>query len=45
MQYKIVDDDVDITPIYGHNGKDPQPTSPRENHGLAIEHLPTWPES
>ena len=25
--------------------KDPQPTGPCENHGLAIQHLPTWPES
>ena len=23
----------------------PQPTRPHENHGLAIEHLPTWPDS
>ena len=28
-----------------HDGKDPQPTIPHENHGLAIEHLPTWLES
>ena len=45
MQYTIVDDDVEVAPIYRCNGKDPQPTRPHENHGLAIEHLPTWPES
>ena len=45
MQYTIVDDDVEVAPIYRHNGKDSQPTRPHENHGLAIEHLPTWPES
>ena len=45
MQYTIVDDDVEVAPIYRHNGKDPQPTRPCENHGLAIEHLPTWQES
>ena len=45
MQYTIVDDDVEVAPIYRHNGKDPQPTRPCENHGLAIEHLPTWLEN
>ena len=40
-----MDDDVEVAPIYKHDGKDPQPTRPCENHGLAIEHLPTWPES
>ena len=45
MQYTIVDDDVEVGPIYRCNGKDSQPTRPHENHGLAIEHLPTWPES
>ena len=45
MQYTIVDDDVEVAPIYRCNGKEPQPTRPHENHGLAIEHLPTWPES
>ena len=44
-QYTIVDDDVEVAPIYRHSSKDPQPTTPCENHGLAIEHLPTWPES
>ena len=45
MHYTIVDDDVDVAPIYRHDGKDSQPTRPCENHGLAIEHLPTWTES
>ena len=40
MQYTIVDDDVEVA-IYRHDGKDSQPTRPPENHGLAIEHLPT----
>ena len=45
MQYIIVDDDVEAAPIYRCSGKALQPTRPRENHGLAIEHLPTWTES
>ena len=45
MQYTIVDDDVEAAPIYRHNGKVLPPTRPRENHGLAIECLPTWMES
>ena len=45
MQYTIVDDDVEVAPIYRCDGKDPQPTRPCENHSLAIEHLPTWLES
>ena len=45
MQYTIVDDNVAVAPIYRCEGKESQPTRPRENHGLAIEHLPTWPES
>ena len=45
MQYTIVDDGVEVAPIYRHDGKDPQPTRPHENHRLAIEHLATWPES
>ena len=44
-QYTIVDDDVEVAPIYRCDGKVPQPTRPHENHGLAIEHLPTWMES
>ena len=42
--YTIVDDDVQVAPIYRHDGKDSQPTRPSENHGLAIEHLHTWME-
>ena len=42
MQYTIVDDNVEAAPIYRCNGKAPQP---HKNHGLAIEHLPTWTES
>ena len=45
MQYTIVDDDVEVPPIYRHDGKVFQPTRPCENHGMAIEHLPTWTES
>ena len=45
MQYTIVDDNVEVAPIYRCNGKVPQPTTPHKNHGLAIEHLPTWLES
>ena len=45
MQYTIVDDNVEVAPIYRCNGKESQPTRPHENHGLAIEHLPTQPES
>ena len=45
MQYTIVDDNVEVTPIYRCDGKEPQPTRHCENHGLATECLPTWPES
>ena len=45
MWYTIVDDNVEVAPIYRCDGKEPQPTRPHENHGVAIEHLPTWPES
>ena len=45
MQYTIVDDDVEVAPIYRCNGKALPPTRPCENHGLAIEHLLTWLES
>ena len=45
MQYTIVDDDVEVAPIYRHDCKVIPPTRPHENHGLAIEHLPTWRES
>ena len=45
MQYTIVDEDIEVAPIYRHDGKVLPPTWPHENHGLAIEHLPTWMES
>ena len=45
MHYTIVDDNVEVAPIYRCNGKATKPTRPCENHGLAIEHLPTWLES
>ena len=45
MQYTIVDDNVEVAPIYRCDGKEPQPTRPCENHGLAIEYLPTQLES
>ena len=45
MPYTIVDDDVEVTPIYRCNGKAFPPTRPHENHGLVIEHLPAWTES
>ena len=40
-----MDDDVEVAPIYRCNGKVLPPTRPHENHGLAIENLPTWTES
>ena len=46
MWYTIVDDDdAQVAPTYRHNGKALPPTRPHENHGLNIEHLPTWLES
>ena len=45
MQYTIVDDDVEAAPIYRCSGKASQPARPCENHGLHIEHIPTWMES
>ena len=45
MQYTIVDDNVEVAVIYRCNGKAIQPTRPHKNHGLTIEHLPTWTES
>ena len=45
MQYTIVDDDVEAAPIYRCDGKASQPTRPYKNHGLHIEHIPTWMES
>ena len=35
MHYTIVDDNVEVAPIYRCNGKATKPTRPRENHGLA----------
>ena len=45
MQYTIVDDDVEVATIYRCDGKVLPPTRPCENHGLAIQHLPTQMES
>ena len=45
MRYTIVDDDVEVAPIYRCDGKVSPPARPHENHSLAIEHLPTWLES
>ena len=45
MQYTFVDDDVEAASIYICDGKASQPTRPHENHGLHIEHIPTWMES
>ena len=45
MQYTIVDDDVEVAPIYRCNGKVLPPTRPCKNHGLAREHLSTQTES
>ena len=45
MLYAIVDDNVEEAPIYRCNGKASMPTRPCKNHGLSIEHLPTWSES
>ena len=44
-QYTIVDNNVEVAPVYRCDGKAPQPTRPHKNHGLAIKHLPTWMES
>ena len=45
MQYTIVDDDVEATPIYRCDGMASQPTRPQKNHGLHMENIPTWMES
>ena len=45
MQYTIVDDDVEAAPIYRFDCKASQPARPHKNHGLCIEHIPTWKES
>ena len=44
-QYTIVDDDGEAAPIYRCKSKAQQPTRPHENHGLYMEHIPTWTES
>ena len=45
MQYTIVDDNVEVAPIYRCKGKATKPTRPCENDGLVIEHLPTQSEN
>ena len=45
MQYAIVDDNVEEAPVYRCEGKARKPTRPCEDHGLAIECLPTQSES
>ena len=45
MQYTIVEDDLEVAPIYRCDGQALPPMRPCENHGLAIKHLPTWTES
>ena len=45
MQHTIVDDNVEEAPFYRCNGKVLPPTKSHDNHGMAIEHLPTWTES
>ena len=43
--FTIVDDDVEVAPIYRCDGKVLQPTRSHENHSLAIDCLPTQTES
>ena len=45
MQYAIVDDNVEDAPIYRCKGKALKSTIPCENHGLAMERVPTRSES
>ena len=45
MQYTIVDDNVEVAPIYRCKGKATKPTRPCKNHVLAIECLPKQSES
>ena len=45
MHYTFVDDDVEPAPIYRCDGKASQPSRPGKNHGLHMEHIPTWTES
>ena len=40
--YTIVDDNVEVAPIFRCNSKVLQPTRPCENHGLAIERAFTY---
>ena len=42
IQYTIVDDDVEAASIYRCGGKAQQPTRSHKNHGLHMEHIPTW---
>ena len=44
-QYTIVDDDVEVAPIYRCDGKASQPIRPHKNHGLHIECMPAQMES
>ena len=44
-QYTIVGDDVEAAPIYRCDGKASHPARPHKNHGLHMEHIPTWIES
>ena len=37
MQYIIVDDDVEVAPIYRYDGRVKQPTRPCKHHGLHME--------
>ena len=46
VQYTIVDDNVEVAPIYRCNGKAGQPiVRPHKNHDLCIEWEPMWTES
>ena len=45
MQYTFVDDDVEAVPICLCDGKASRPARPCENHGLHMEHIPTWTEN
>ena len=42
MQYTFVNDDIEAAPIYRSNSKASHPTRPHKNHGLHVEHMPTW---
>ena len=46
MQHTIVDDDVEVAPIYRCDGKAGQPiTRPHKNHDLCMEQEPAQMES